>query len=79
MNVSAANGGGRIDWAPGNRSSFSRMTVLLERKYGLDDWECPYCSHSIGYEPYDADAAQMAIESHLLRRHRSDVLGRFKL
>ena len=77
MNVTAANGRGRIDWAPGNRGSFSRMEVLLERKDELEDWECPYCSHSIGYAPCDTDAAAVAIESHLLRRHRSNVLGRF--
>lgn len=68
----------RIDWVPGNRGSFSRMTVLMERKKEMEDWECPHCSHSIRYAPCDADVAQMAAESHLSRRHRSEVFGRFR-
>jgi len=53
------------------------MTVLMERKKEMEDWECPHCSHSIRYAPCDADVAQMAAESHLLRRHRSKVFGQF--
>ena len=68
----------RIDWSPDNPGSFSRMTVLMERKKEEEDWECPYCSHSIRYAPSDADAAQMVIESHLLRRHRAKVFDRFR-
>ena len=68
----------RVDWSPDNRGSFSRMTVMMERKKETEDWECPFCSHSIRYGPGDADVAQMAADSHLLRRHRSEVLGHLR-
>lgn len=33
-------------------------------------WQCPYCAHSLEYATQDREAAELAANSHLRRRHR---------
>ena len=62
--------------APGNRGLSPRITVLGERR-GMREWECPYCSHSILYDPKDQEVVDLAAESHLSRQHKAKVFGGF--
>lgn len=32
-------------------------------------WQCPYCTHCLEYAPRDRDAAELAANSHVNRRH----------
>lgn len=33
------------------------------------EWICPYCDHSLRYRPEISDVAELAICSHMERRH----------
>ena len=32
-------------------------------------WQCPHCAHCLDYAPRDREAAELAANSHLKRRH----------
>jgi hypothetical protein len=34
-----------------------------------EEWHCPYCDHSLTYRPEITEVAELAIRSHMLRRH----------
>ena len=44
------------------------------------EWQCPECPHSFEYRLDDANAAELAVWSHMLRQHEripagTDLLG----
>ena len=34
------------------------------------EWQCPYCDHSLRYRPENSEIAELAVLSHMQRRHR---------
>lgn len=35
----------------------------------LQRWQCPYCSHDLTFQREDRDVAELAVRSHMTRRH----------
>ena len=52
--------------SPGNGD----LTVEARESDGhKEEWQCPYCDHSLRYRPAITDVAELAIRSHMERRH----------
>lgn len=39
------------------------------QEVGRREWRCPHCDHALSYAPRDRDAAELAANSHMSRRH----------
>jgi len=45
--------------------SFERNGAPAE----MQTWHCPYCRHNLSFRPEDRDVAELAVRSHMTRRH----------
>jgi hypothetical protein len=52
--------------SPDCGTRIEEASVSIEHK---TEWCCPYCDHSLRYRPEIADVAELAIRSHMERRH----------